>query len=287
MSLISCSGCKSRFLATRRECPVCGELNSQVTDFQGAEIGKWDGINRRDHAEDIANSPKRGEAWKGVLWLAAALFAVWFTRHVLAPVEHGEPLEAFSSSLVSSLVEHDIRPGVKRHVLATLVERVSETDLRRISEAIRLLDNRPYRRTFISYRIEGEATDGMYWAMAEFDPELELTVLGITAEQYAQIHKRYLASDTGRTLGVWVDLSPIVGGRVRLFELEGRMYVETRLGHVARSEEVRGSTLESGVRLEPVEVNNAGDHWFLSSSGELEIRDSQGLIARAKRLRVQ
>lgn len=89
-----------------------------------------------------------------------------------------------------SITSDEVMPRIKRSVEVLLPERVSEEQLYLLAHHIRGLDSRSYDRTFIGYRIKGQA-GGMYWATTHFDPGLQVVILGETAEQYEVLIDRY------------------------------------------------------------------------------------------------
>lgn len=50
-------------------------------------------------------------------------------------------------------------------------------------------------------------------------------------------------------------------------------------------EELVESSSPAGRRFDPLGGSSAGDHWILDSNGDLQLRDDEGLIATAKKIK--
>ena len=67
---------------------------------------------------------------------------------------------------------------IKRTVEVELPTPVSEARLGEIAREIKGRDRRPFQRTFIGYRLKGEAPGLPYWATTHYNPNLNVQLLG-------------------------------------------------------------------------------------------------------------
>lgn len=186
------------------------------------------------------------------------------------------------SDVSFSVIDSTTLPGIKRSLDVRLNKKVSEQILRALAFTLRAQDSRAYDRTFIAYYLPGMPVDAGAWATTHFNPNLEVRILGLTAEDE---NKLLTQPDLGgEIIGRWLDESPFVGSRITIFRDEGRFFIEQifKDGSSLKNEVVeRKSSL--GRRFDKVDAST-GDHWILDSKGNLQVRDNDGLIATAKKL---
>lgn len=87
-------------------------------------------------------------------------------------------------------------------------------------------------------------------------------------------------------VGRWLDSIPASHAHhIVIYREDGRVYLERTMlvdGSSGR-EEVVESKSPRGLRFDPVRRSGTGDHYLLVSSGDLEVRDSDGLVMTAPR----
>ncbi len=183
-----------------------------------------------------------------------------------------------------SIIDSSTLPGIKRSLDVRLNKKVSEQALRAIALKLRAQDSRTYERTFIAYYLPGMAVGAGAWATTHFNPNLEVRILGLTAEE-----EQKLAAQPERAnreiIGRWLDESPFLGSRITIFREDGKLFIEQMFkdGSTLKKEVVEKKT-PLGRRFDKVEGSSAGDHWVLGSDGNLQVRDDDGLISTAKKL---
>jgi len=182
------------------------------------------------------------------------------------------------------IIDSDILPGVKRSLDVRLNKKVSEDTLRAIALKLKSQDSREYERTFICYWLPGMEVGSGAWATTHFNPELEVRIQGLTAEE----EKAQLAEPppaNWEVIGRWLDESAFVGSRITIFRERGNLYVGEKYkdgsGH---NERVVERTSSLGRRFDPLERSSSGDHYIIDQRGNLQIRDDQGLISTAKKI---
>lgn len=82
-------------------------------------------------------------------------------------------------------------------------------------------------------------------------------------------------------VGRWIDSIPAAyAHRIEIYREGGRVFLERTMlsdGSSGREEVVESRT-PRGLRFDPARESATGDHYLLVSSGELELRDAQGLV---------
>lgn len=183
------------------------------------------------------------------------------------------------SDVSFSIMDSSTLPSIKRRLDVRLNRKVSEQGLRAIALKLKNQDARVYDRTFIFYYLPGMTVSAGAWATTHFTPDLEVRILGLTAEDENKLVTQ--PQPTNREIiGRWLDETPLIGSRVTIFREKGKLFIEQMFkdGSSHKTELVeRKSPL--GRRFDKVESSSAGDHWVLGSNGDLQVRDNDGLIA--------
>lgn len=105
-----------------------------------------------------------------------------------SPRQGGSPNQAASiapaipADVSFTVTESHTVPGIKRSLDVRLNRKVSEETLQAIALKLRAIDPRNYERTFITYYLPDMAIGSGAWATTHFNPDLEVRVLGLTAE---------------------------------------------------------------------------------------------------------
>lgn len=94
----------------------------------------------------------------------------------------------FSRNIISMTVEGLLFP-YKVSVDFLLDKRISEPEIKTISNAVRKIAGKGFARYFIGFRLEGD-TGGAYWATAHHNPKLEIKFLGLKKEAHIDFIKR-------------------------------------------------------------------------------------------------
>ena len=143
--------------------------------------------------------------------------------------------------------------------------------------------SRHYERTFIVYYLPGMPVGGGGWATTHFDPALEVRILGLARQEERADAGGPLVS-TRENIGTWLD--DVTGNQIVMYSEDGKSYVEQYFkdGSFLKDELVEKPS-PSGQRLESKSGSELGRHWVVDSFGDLQIRDTVGLISTAKRIK--
>ena len=179
------------------------------------------------------------------------------------------------------VVGREAIPDAKLSLDVRLEAEVSEARLREIASELGSGQRSRYERIFISYYLPGMQPGDGAWATSHFTPDLEVRILGASDEQAAEASKAGSAAKR-QVVGVWLDPSPLVGGRITIYWESGRTYMRNEFRDGGDStNEVSSTETRHGTRFEQLGRNRTGDFFLLDERGDLQIRDSQGLIATA------
>ena len=124
-----------------------------------------------------------------------------------------------------SIFDSSINRGIKRSLDVRLNKKVSERTLRAIALKLKSQDARSYDRTFMAYYLPGMAVGAGAWATTHFNPDLEVRVLGLTAEEEEKLLAEPAPANR-EIIGRWLDEGPIVGGRITIFREDGKLFIE-------------------------------------------------------------
>jgi hypothetical protein len=187
------------------------------------------------------------------------------------------------SDVSFSIIDSNALPSVIRSLNVRLSRKVSEQTLRAI--ALKLKAQPPaYDRTMIFYYLPGMTVGAGAWATTHFAPDLEVRILGLTAEYENKLVTEPEPANR-ETIGRWLDETPFIGSRITIFHEKGKLFIEVTYkdgsGHKKELVE-RKSPL--GRRFNEVEGSRNGNHWIIGSDGNLQVRDNDGLIGTAAKI---
>ena len=190
----------------------------------------------------------------------------------------GIPNDVSYSVLATSTI-----PGIKRSLDVRLNKKVPEDVLRRIAQKLKSDGSREYDRTFITYYLPGMKVGAGAWATSHFDPALRIQISGLSAGAAKSLPGT--ADSTGqKVIGRWID--EVMGSRITIFRKGRLVYVEHNFKDGSTLKiEVDEKKPPLGQSFVPVKASSTGDHWVIDSRGNLQIRDFEGLIRTAMKLR--
>jgi len=115
------------------------------------------------------------------------------------------------------------------------------------------------------------------YATTHFNPTLQVKILGLTAIEADQLLK-IANSDRRDVIGQWLVESDMLGNLITIYRVRTYLFIEEKFvdGHMRRTKVIEVPS-SNGRRFEPAQHSSTDDHWVLTSSGNLEIRDEIGL----------
>lgn len=211
-------------------------------------------------------------------------FADQSTSQADEPVARPDDETGTRADASYSVLDESTVADSKRSLDVRLEQKVSEATLREIALELKGSASRHYDKTFIAYYLPNMTVGAGAWATTHFTPDLEVRILGLTAEEEQTLKAEAFAEDR-EVLGSWLDERPFVGSRFTIFREEGALFIEQAFKDgSSRQIEIAESDSPLGRRYDEIDSSTSGDHWVVGSNGDLQIRDNEGLIATAKKI---
>jgi hypothetical protein len=146
--------------------------------------------------------------------------------------------------------------------------------------ALQLRENQPrkYNILFITYYLPGMTPGLGAWATTNFNPSLNVSILGITIEEEKALREG-VKTPSGEIIGEWLDESPYAGAKYTLIKTNEEIIMVQKF--------TDGSYLE----IEMVQKNQSGllqferkktrfkDYYLIERNGSLGLYDDLGLIS--------
>ena len=183
---------------------------------------------------------------------------------------------------IARMTVEDVLPPYKVSVDFVLRYRLAKTELARMSNIVRDAAGGRYERYFVGFYLEGEHDSG-YWASAHQDPNVEVKILGSSAEKHGESVDRIAAykpppgekiiADAIIRLGLKYDYHFVI--------------LRTKKGYVGRSYYLDGNAWsENPVSLRKKggrywEKGNAFKESYRIQNGMLEVHDAEGIITKS------
>ncbi len=199
--------------------------------------------------------------------------------------EQSRSIETIPKDVTYSIIETNIVGGIKRSLVVRLNRKVSEDVLRSIALELKSQDPKEYKRTFIAYYLPDMKVGAGAWATTHFNPDLDVRILGLTVEQEESFVNEPEYSSR-KVVGTWLNESPFVASKITIYHQNGKFYVETKFkdGSSSNKEMVKKAS-SSGQRFEEKSGSSFGDYYLIDRQGNLQLRDREGLIATAKKIK--
>lgn len=283
MALINCPECGKQVSDTAPACPHCG----------------YPIIEDGEPAESVGpNKQKKNNllGWGGII---LAIFIVWaIAKTCGSDAENSyENTPADTSSITTNEVsKEDKQEEIKIYdkynykivniqpfkpykcvFHIRLQEQLKEDQLKKIAQQIRA-DYPPYKRLLIFYLLPGmEISDGA-WATSHYDTELEIKIIGVTAEEEEKPKKEVASSPN--IVGKWYCNTPGVKHTMTIYKDGNRLKAKVVFPFGEKNETLRESKNGRYVII----GNKFGEYYILKSSGILELWDRDGKFATARKM---
>lgn len=189
------------------------------------------------------------------------------------------PAEPVPADVAYTIINTNVIPGIKRSLDIRLNHRVEEDVLRSIATELKNADQNRYERTFIVYYLPKMEVGAGGWATTNFNPDLEVKILGLTPKQ-----EKTFANDSEDSkrdvIGIWLDRD----GKITIYRKGGKLYLERKFkdGSSSNNKMVEKSS-SSGKGFEEKGGASFGEYYVIDRQGNLQIRDQDGLVATAKK----
>ncbi len=318
-----CPYCYQRFRAEDRargstmKCPACGKVmevplqNAWEVDDSPPPLPTGKAVEQptADEPESYRPVPRADREkgrpfWKDPIVVIGAvvptlILGVFFT-YLAWTRNRGNESQPSLSEVAKPGLEGPIRvgkevPGTSRY---EIVER--ETEGTKDLFWVRLI-GKPSREELLRITLELSAQakaprvivwyslgDGnpIPWAAADCDPEPSVEILGLTADQEAELVSRPLPVLATSIEGRWIS-DDYTRCLYTLYRRGDVFWLERAGSRESEGTQVELVEMERSAlrRFQRKEFSRAGDHYVINGYGDLELRDHDGLIAVARRVR--
>ena len=155
-----------------------------------------------------------------------------------------------------------------------LEERVLESSIRSIAEEIKSREAEECERTFIVHYLPGMEVDAGGWATSHFTPNLEVRILGMTADQANSAPRL----PDGEVVGRWRRDGPLLGGWLTIIRRDNQLIERWDYADGSNSEDSLDESLlpDGRLRFEDQGGNANGDYYVVETDGRLGLYDDDG-----------
>ncbi len=184
-----------------------------------------------------------------------------------------------------SIISDNNSGGVKRSIEVRLDKKVSADRLRMIALKLKNMERKKYERIFISYYLPNMEIGAGGWATSHFTPELEVIILGLTAEKEEKMTQA--AKSTSRdVVGIWMDERPYIGATITIYRENKKLYLKSKYKDGSGSTEEMTETQSTiGTKLVEKGGNPHGEYFVLDKKGNLQAGGSHGIFFKYKKIR--
>lgn len=194
------------------------------------------------------------------------------------------PSPTIPADVIYLIIDSDTFLDYKRSLNIRLNKKVSEETLRAIALKLKAQDLRNYERTFICYYLPDMEVDTGAWATTHFNPNLDVRIQGLTAEQEETL-KQQPDDPSREVIGSWLDESPFIGSRITIFRQNGKLFIENTYKDGSGGKKEIVEKLSGRKRtFRRKEVSSAGDFYLIDKQGNLQMWDQEGIICTAKKI---
>lgn len=271
MSVKKCADCGNEISRKAKVCPICG--NPQ--------------------------GPKEYSLGKFILILILGwiVYAVFISDNGSAtqntPTSRSVPPQkieeiphapAIPSDVVFSIISESKIQRLRHNIDVRLNKKVSKAVLSSIALELRNLEQGDYERTFIFYYLPEMVVGSGAWATTNYDPELEVKILGFTLDEEKKKIQE-IKNNTRDLVGIWKDESPYTASTMSLYRDKGKLYLEINYKDGSNStEEMKESKLENGIKLVEKGDNRHGEYFILDENNILHAAGKNGVFMTYERV---
>jgi hypothetical protein len=172
----------------------------------------------------------------------------------------------------------------KANIDIRLSEKVNKEELSALANSLRK-DRKSFKRLWIAYYLPDMKVGSGAWGTTHFTPELEVKILGLTAEEEEKMANA-VKSISRDVVGIWMDDRPYVGATVTIYRENQKLYLESKYKDGSGSiEEMIESQSTGGTKLVEKGGNPYGEYFVLDKNGKLQVVGDNGIFLEYKKLK--
>ena len=179
-----------------------------------------------------------------------------------------------ASDFTYKVIEKEELGTIKLMLTVRLSKKISEEQLRQLALDLRAKEPKQYDRVFITYYQPGMEVGAGAWATTHFNPNLVVSILGMTAEQEAKILQAKPKA-SAQVVGTWYNQQL---GKVTIMKKDSEHVIETLYYDGSKgTDKVVSYTLRGRPAFKEPD-NELGEHYIVEANGNLGLYDNLGLI---------
>lgn len=130
------------------------------------------------------------------------------------------------------------------------------------------------RRFYISYNLKGVENTGIFWAISNFDPELEIEIIGSTIKQ-DKAKDKLAEKVEGEVIGKW-DENKYTFSNLIIYKKDKKTFIKTVYKNGQTSDvELKETKNDKGIRYDYKDGGYNGEYFILNSNNGLELYNSE------------
>ncbi len=205
----------------------------------------------------------------GLKWFFVGVLVLAAFAYLFGDSEDDSPVSAYSG--VEYSVLNDVGKGrSKRTVTVSLVSRISESDLKALSDVIKSSGESDFSNVFINYKIPDASGRLHPWAVVSYGDDVNVSISGLSYDDERVL--RSMAVDVpGEVLGRWLDARAYIGEVVVLHKDAAGVYITlVKKSGYSNTSEVKASEIDAGLRFDYVHSGDFKNYFILNAKGALE-----------------
>ncbi len=185
-----------------------------------------------------------------------------------------------------SIISEDNFRDDRRTVQVRLDKKVSAETLKIIAQNIKNAEHAKFQRTFIIYYLPDMKVGSGGWATSHFEPNLKVSILGLTAKEENAITQDAKTASAGLdVVGIWLDEDAYAGATITIYRENKKLYVESKYKDGSESTaEMTETKLNNGTKMVEKSGNPHGEYLVLDKNGALQAGGKNGIFLTYKKL---
>lgn len=206
-----------------------------------------------------------------------ALLLVGFTEDTKERTSKTQTYKSQDFSALYRIVSDESRAPHKRTVEVVLKERVEESQLEEIGRSIKAMGEQEVERTFIGYRLESQSPETAYWGTTHYNPELRVSVSGLTPSQLEAYQSYDPAEHHQDVIGSWRIERGGFNYIAVAYQKAGKVFIDDVFpGEGSNTSRYNAEpTEDGGMRLQKPD-DTFGEYFVVAPEGDLQFWSENG-----------
>jgi len=223
----------------------------------------------------LSNRLEFVEQYGTVMRWVVGLFAIMLAPAFAGVTPSGSGRNTGTPTIpVYSVVKTESFNGNKKGLVVRLDKPVTEDVLRAIATELKNTKAPAYDVTQIAFYLPGMKVGAGAWAMADFNPNLKIRMIGLSVEKQQAI-AALPQSSSRQVIGSWWDERPMLHNKMSFYRENGKVFMENKFSD-GKARVIRMSEQTTSRGRKFTNVPDDGDFYLVNASGDLEWWDADG-----------